>query len=142
MKFRNLDYWIPTVLFSMGMVAGGLANISRSPEVVANLARLGYPPFLASILGAWKLAGVVALLAPGLVRLKEWAYAGYFFLLTGAFVTHLVAHDPAGQTMPSLVMLVFLLISWARRPAQRVLGELKLPGTATYSAPASASAAG
>lgn len=141
MKFRNLDYWIPTVLFSAGMVAGGLANLSQSPEVVANLARLGYPPFFASILGTWKLAGAVALLAPGLVRLKEWAYAGYFFLLTGAFVSHLVANDPAAQTMPSVVLLAFLLVSWARRPANRLLGELKLPGAATHSAPASAPAA-
>ncbi|MBK6685851.1 MAG: DoxX family protein [Deltaproteobacteria bacterium] len=142
MKLRNLDYWIPTAIFSLGMVGGGLANLSQSPEVVANLGRLGYPPLLGSILGAWKLAGVVALLAPGLVRLKEWAYAGYFFLLTGAFVSHVAADDPAGQTMPSVVLLTFLLISWARRPAQRVLGELKLPGTATHSAPATARAAG
>jgi hypothetical protein len=47
--------------------------------VTINLKHLGYPLFLATIIGVFDFPGAVTLLIPGFTRLKEWAYAGAFF---------------------------------------------------------------
>ena len=90
----------------------------RVPTVIAGLIHLGYPAYLATILGAWKLLAVAAILAPGLRRLKEWAYAGLFFCLTGAAISHTVSGDGAGEIAVPLVLLVLILLSWFLLPAR------------------------
>jgi len=83
---------------------------------------LGYPDYFARILGAWKVLGVLALLAPALPRLKEWAYAGFFFNLTGAALSHLAVGDGIEGAAAPLVLLAIGLLSWATAPASRQLG--------------------
>lgn len=80
---------------------------------------LGYPLYLLSILGAWKLLGVVAILVPRFPLVKEWAYAGFFFAMSGAFVSHLVVRQAFAEAVPSLTLLVFTVLSWYFRPAER-----------------------
>ena len=84
MKFRNIGYWVATGLVALGFAFGGIMDVMRSPEVVAGMAHLGYPAYFATLLGIWKILGAIAILAPGFPRVKEWAYAGMFFDLTGA----------------------------------------------------------
>src|SRR5262249_52687459 len=96
-RSRKFTYWIATGLLAALFLAGGILDLSTPPQVVETMARLGYPLYLAKLLGAWKLLGAVAIVAPGLPRLKEWAYAGMMFDLTGAVVSHLVVGDPLGQ---------------------------------------------
>src|SRR5215475_1310952 len=91
---KNVAYWTCTALVAFFMISGGFANLFVQASI-AGLVKLGYPPFFASILGVWKVLGGITILVPGLPRLKEWAYAGMTFELTGAAITDAVAGDRA-----------------------------------------------
>jgi uncharacterized membrane protein YphA (DoxX/SURF4 family) len=120
-------YWISTVLLAAVLLMGGVMDVLRAPPVVQAITALGYPAYLASILGVWKLLGVAAVATPGLPRLKEWAYAGIAFELSGAALSHAISGDPAAKVAVPLVLLGLAAASWALRPATRRLGET-LPG--------------
>jgi uncharacterized membrane protein YphA (DoxX/SURF4 family) len=119
---RTIAYWISTVLLAAGYVMGGYMDLAQPAEFMDQAKHLGYPPFFFTILGVWKLGGAVVILAPGLPRLKEWAYAGFVINLTGAIAVHLHAGDPVGQSVPApAIMLALALASWALRPPARRL---------------------
>ena len=115
----RIAYWIVTILLALAIFSGGVGQITRNPQTVAGIVQLGYPVYLTSILGFWKIAGTIAVLAPGFIRLKEWAYAGIFFVMTGAAVSHAVCHDPAWHVVVTLTLALFAVASWALRPASR-----------------------
>jgi uncharacterized membrane protein YphA (DoxX/SURF4 family) len=81
---KTYAFWIATQLGPPSFVIGGYLHLAHDPQVMATLAHLGYPAYFATILGIWKLLGAIAIVSPGLPRLKEWAYAGFFFDPTGA----------------------------------------------------------
>lgn len=83
------------------------------------MAHLGYPAYFLTIIGVWKILGVVAVLIPKFTTLKEWAYAGFFFAMSGAIFSHLGAHDPVKDILPALLLLALTLVSWYFRPANR-----------------------
>jgi uncharacterized membrane protein YphA (DoxX/SURF4 family) len=123
MNARTVGYWLTTGLAALAFAFGGFADLGRSPDVTAGMAHLGYPAYLATLLGIWKVLGAIAVLAPRLPRLKEWAYAGMMFDLTGAAFSHANSGDPAGRILTPLVVLAFVAASWALRPGSRVLGH-------------------
>ncbi len=99
---------VSTVLFVLAMTASGIANILRAPNVVEVAARLGYPVYIASILGVWKLLGVLAIGTAGIhkmPRLREWAYAGFFFNLSGAIISHVAVGDTLASSVPAAALL-------------------------------------
>lgn len=123
-KAKKIVYWIATIWLSLGMLSSGIIQLSRAmPEVVESVTKLGYPSYLLTILGVWKILGVAAILAPRLPRLKEWAYAGFFFVASGAFVSHLTMGDPFGEVFPSVLLMTLTVVSWALRPESRKLGH-------------------
>ena len=122
-NIRRIGYWATTGLVALAFAAGGAIDLARGPDVTAGMAHLGYPVYLAGILGVWKLLGALAVLAPGFPRLKEWAYAGMFFDLSGAAVSHAASGDGAAQVITPLVLLVLVAASWALRPAARMLAR-------------------
>ncbi|MGA2448261.1 MAG: DoxX family protein [Polyangiaceae bacterium] len=117
-RTKKILYWATTGLSAFALAGIGLADLVRAPQMLAGLAHLGYPAYFATIIGAWKLLGVAAILAPGFPRLKEWAYAGMFFTLTGAGMSHAASGDPAGNILFPLVLLGVVASSWALRPAR------------------------
>ncbi|GAB3414372.1 DoxX family protein [Niabella aquatica] len=120
MKKRNkIVYWIITLFLSIGMTAGGIQQLLQIGGYNEIVAALGYPLYFLSILGVWKLLGVIAILIPKFPLLKEWAYAGFFFVMSGAFVSHLVAGQSFAEAIPSLVLLSVTVLSWYFRPADR-----------------------
>ena len=119
---RKIAFWTTTGLLGFGLVASGLMKLSGAPELLENMARLGYPSYLLTILGVWMLAGAAAIVAPGLPRLKEWAYAGVVFQMTGAFASHMFAGDPVGPSLAPLMLAAFAVASYVLRPASRTLG--------------------
>jgi len=121
MNTRKIGYFAATSLVALAFLTGGAFDLSGAPAAVAGLAHLGYPAYLAPMLGIWKLLGAVAVLVPKFPRLKEWAYAGMFFDLTGAAVSHGVVGDPAGNVLIPLVLLGLVAASWALRPESRRL---------------------
>jgi uncharacterized membrane protein YphA (DoxX/SURF4 family) len=95
MKARMTGYWVATVFIALELAVGGFMDLTNGREMVVAgqhvddvVRHLGYPTYLTRLLGAWKLLGAVALVAPRNPRLKEWAYAGTFFELTGAAISH------------------------------------------------------
>jgi hypothetical protein len=130
MTARTVGYWITTGLVALAFAFGGVADLARSPDMIAGMAHLGYPVYLAGLLGFWKLLGAGAILAPGTARLKEWAYAGMFFDLTGAAYSHASSGDPVGKILTPLILLGLVAASWALRSDARAL-----PNTAQASTP-------
>jgi uncharacterized membrane protein YphA (DoxX/SURF4 family) len=120
-RIKTAAYWTLTLLGPGSFVMGGVIQLSRSPEVAVVFHHLGYPLYFASILGVWKLLGAVVTVLPGLPRLKEWAYAGFFFDLTAAAASHAFAGDSTADILAPLGFLVLVLGSWALRPASRRL---------------------
>jgi len=121
MKAKKIGYWTTTGLVALAFLAGGAFDMSHAPDAVAGLAHLGYPAYFATLLGVWKVLGALALVAPGLPRLKEWAYAGLVFDLTGAAFSHAASGDGAAEIAVPLVVLGFVVASWALRPTSRKL---------------------
>jgi uncharacterized membrane protein YphA (DoxX/SURF4 family) len=126
-KTRNIVYWGATGLVALGFLAGGLTDLARTADVEAGMAHLGYPAYLATLLGVWKVLGAAAIVAPGLPRLKEWAYAGIAFDLTGAASSHAWVGDPPDKVVTPLVLLAIAAASWALRPASRTLAPAASP---------------
>ena len=93
-----------------------MLQIGGYNEIVSNL---GYPLYLLSIIGSWKILGVIAVLIPKYPLLKEWAYAGFFFVMSGAFISHLAVRQAFTEAIPSLILLIATVISWYLRPADR-----------------------
>lgn len=118
MTGKLIAYWVVTVLFCLSMAGAAAANVAGVEDMVKNLERLGFRPFVGRMLGIWELLGVGVLLAPGLLLVKEWAYAGFVFLLVGAVVTHAAAADPAVERLAPLMFLAMAMASWrcARSP--------------------------
>jgi len=131
MKARRIGYWAATALLGFGLFAGGAAYFLRPPVIVEGMRHLGYPLYVTTILGFWKVLGALVLLAPRLPRLKEWVYAGAFFNMTGAVASHIFAGDPPVKYLWPLLFAVCAMASWALRPPGRVLGTLFGQGDGT-----------
>ena len=126
-KLKLIGYWGATAFFAFTMLVFAIGELSVGPVHVQIAVHEGYPVYLFTILGVWKLLGVIALLVPGFPRLKEWAYAGFFFDLTGAAVWGIARGgypDPGNVNWLPIILIPILLASWALRPSSRTLGVL------------------
>jgi uncharacterized membrane protein len=122
MKNRNkIVYWMATIFLSVGMLAGGVQQMFQTGGYVEIVCRLGYPLYLLSILGVWKIFGVMVVLIPGFPVVKEWAYAGFFFAMSGAAISHVAMGQPVKESIPSLVLLLATVLSWYFRPVDKRL---------------------
>ena len=121
-KGKKITYWIATIWLALGMTVTGALQLFKMKEGQGGadmLTHLGYPVYLMYILGTWKILGIITLLMPKLPLVKEWAYAGFFFVMTGAMFSHLAVNDPVSSLFPSLLLLVLTISSWYFRPADR-----------------------
>lgn len=118
-KRKRIIYWVFTLWMSLGMVSTAIVQLMKNKDELANFTNLGYPAYLMTIIGVWKLLGVIAILIPKRLLLKEWAYAGFFFVMSGAVISHLIVGDIAGRTFPAVLLLVLVIISWYSRPTNR-----------------------
>lgn len=118
-KTLKITYWIATLWLSLGMISTAIVQLMKNETEVANFKSLGYPLYLMTLLGIWKIAGVIAVIIPRFPLLKEWAYAGFFFAMSGAAFSHLAMARPAKGIFPSLLLLILTVLSWYLRPASR-----------------------
>lgn len=121
-KRNKIIYWIATIWLALGMVATGgaqLFKIKNGQGGADMITHLGYPVYLLTLLGIWKILGVIAILIPKFPLLKEWAYAGFFFIMTGAIFSHIAVGDSITELIPSSLLLILTVISWYFRPASR-----------------------
>jgi hypothetical protein len=120
-KVNRIIYWVSTIWLALGMVSTGAVQLLNSKDEVDNMIQLGYPVYFLTILGTWKILGAVVVLIPKFALLKEWAYAGFFFAMSGALFSRVAMGDPVGKIAPALLLLVLTLISWYFRPVERKL---------------------
>ncbi len=123
-KRNKIIYWIATLWLALGMVSTGAVQLLKAKDGAGGLdsiMHLGYPVYFLTIIGVWKMLGVIAVLIPKFPLLKEWAYAGFFFAMSGAIISHIAVDDPMSEIFPPLLLLVLTAISWYFRPASRAL---------------------
>lgn len=119
-KVKTIIYWVATLWLALGMVSTGAVQVLQMKEQIDPVLALGYPAYFLIILGVAKILGVIAVLLPKLPLVKEWAYAGFFFMMTGAIISHVAMGNAAGM-FPALLLLVLTVLSWYFRPASRKL---------------------
>ncbi len=120
MEKRNLViYWVATGLFCVGMMSSGISQVVGVKALADIMLHLGYPLYMMTILGIWKILGVIVVLIPRFKLAKEWAYAGFFFTMTGALISHLICGDTGKAILGPLMQTVFIVCSWYFRPASR-----------------------
>jgi DoxX-like family len=119
MKAKVIGYWVCTILIVFFMLPGGIFSLMRAPQAVEGMRQLGIPVSVMVLLGVWKVLGSIALVAPGFPLLKEWAYAGIFFDLTGAAVVNAASGGAWWHVVAPLAIILILYGSWALRPASR-----------------------
>jgi hypothetical protein len=120
MKKRDkIIYWVATIWLALGMVSTGIVQLSKMKEEVDKMTQLGYPLYFLTILGIWKMLGAVAVLVPKFPSLKDWAYAGFFFAMSGAVFSHVASGSAAGDFFGPMLLLTLTVVSWYFRPASR-----------------------
>lgn len=120
-KRNKIIYWIATLWLALGMSSTGIVQLIKLKEETDLMDRLGYPTYFLTILGTWKLLGVIAVLIPKFPLVKEWAYAGFFFAMSGAIFSHAAVGDKAVDYFGPSLLLVLTMASWYFRPAERRL---------------------
>jgi hypothetical protein len=115
----KIIYWISTGWLALGMASTGIVQLIKMDKEVENFSHLGYPGYLLNIIGIWKILAVITVLVPKFPLLKEWAYAGFFFAMSGAVMSHIALKDPINEIFPPLLLLVLTVVSWYFRPADR-----------------------
>lgn len=118
-KRDKIIYWIATIWFALAMAASGIQQIFNIGGFPPIMVHLGYPVYFSLILGIWKISGVAAILIPKFLVLKEWAYAGFFFAMSGAIFSHIALGDHIYELFPPLFLLILTVVSWYFRPLDR-----------------------
>ena len=118
-KLTKVIYWGSTIWLSLGMVSTGIVQFLKMKEEVAMMTALGYPAYFLTMLGIWKILGVIAVLIPKFPVLKEWAYAGFFFAMSGAVFSHLASGSNATELFGPVLLLILTIVSWYFRPTDR-----------------------
>ncbi len=121
-KRNKIIYWVATIWLALGMVSTAAVQLLKMKEGqggVNSITHLGYPTYFLTLIGIWKLLGAAAVLIPKSALVKEWAYAGFFFAMTGAIFSHVAVGDSIKEIFPSLLLFVLTIVSWYFRPADR-----------------------
>jgi hypothetical protein len=125
-KTNKIIYWIATLWLALGMLSTGIVQLLHVQADVQFILNLGYPPYILTFLGACKILGVIAVLVPKFPLLKEWAYAGFFFMMSGAIFSHIAFGNAIKELLPSLLLLTLTAVSWYFRPADRKIPSANL----------------
>lgn len=123
-KRNKIIYWIATLWLALGMVSSGIVQLIKNKEEVDMMTHLGYPLYFLTIIGVWKMLGVAAVLIPKVPLVKEWAYAGFFFAMSGAVVSHFAVGDGAKEFFGPVLLLILTVISWYLRPLDRKISSV------------------
>lgn len=127
---RTTVYWLTTILAALLFTVPGIGLLGRVPHFTEDMAHLGYPLYFLTFLGLWKILGALAILVPRFPRLKEWAYAGMMFDVSGAVVSRAVMGDEAVKVLMPFVVGCLVAASWMLRPHGRTLLEAASAHTA------------
>ena len=126
-KRNKIIYWVATLWLSLGMLSSGIVQLLKVESEIKFIVDMGYPVYFLTLLGIWKILGVIAILVPKYPLVKEWAYAGFFFTMSGALFSHIAVGASAQEIFPPILLLVLTVVSWYLRPESRKLaGAMKV----------------
>lgn len=125
-KINKIVYWIATIWLSLGMLSTGIVQLLKVKDEADMMAKLGYPLYLLTLLGIWKILGVIVVLIPKFGLVKEWAYAGFFFAMSGAVYSHLAIGGAAISLFGPVLLIVLTVLSWYFRPVDRRVTPVNL----------------
>lgn len=126
MKNRNkIIYWITTLWLALGMVSTGIVQLIKTKEEVNLMEHIDFPLYFLPLIGIWKILGVIAILIPKFPLLKEWAYSGFFFVMSGAVYSHLVNGDGVKEFFGPVLLIILTIVSWYFRPSDRKMISVK-----------------
>lgn len=120
-KRNKIIYWVTTIWLSLGFLSSGIVQLLKVDSEIEFIINMGYPIYFLPLLGVWKVLGVIAVLIPKFPLVKEWAYAGFFFTMSGAIYSHMALSHTISEIAPPLLLLVLTAISWYLRPTNRKL---------------------
>lgn len=123
----RIIYWISTGWLALGMLSTGVVQLLRVDQEVDKMTQLGYAKYILLLLGIWKILGVIAIVIPGFRLLKEWAYAGFFFAMSGAIFSHIAVGDDIIELFGPSLLLILTVVSWYSRPESRRLMPTGVP---------------
>jgi uncharacterized membrane protein YphA (DoxX/SURF4 family) len=122
-KRNKIIYWVATIWLALGMISTGIVQVLNLEAEISFIINLGYPVYFITLLGVWKLLGVIAVLVPRFPLVKEWAYAGFFFMMTGAIYSHFAHGSEAQAFFGPTLLLVLTILSWYFRPEDRKIAH-------------------
>lgn len=122
MNMKSIAYWGVTGLLTFVLSFSGIGALTRQDFLIEAMQHLGFPLYVMPILGTAYVLAAIAIIIPGLPRLKEWAYAGVVFAMTAAFVSHVSIGDSFAEMAPPLVILSLNVASYVLRPNSRRIG--------------------
>lgn len=128
-RTKRIIFWVSTLWLVLGIASTGVVQLLKTDAEVDMISSLGYPEYLLTILGTWKVLGALVILIPKLPLLKEWAYAGFVFNMSGAVVSHLINGATAGDFFGPTLLLILTVVSWYFRPASRKIVSTTLSHT-------------
>jgi len=110
---KMIAYWTITLLLAASIMLSGIGQLMKLDGNIELVTNLGYPLYVLTILGTWKVLGAIALVVPGFPRLKEWVHAGIFFLMTGAALSHSFANDYGDYGFSIILPLSYAALNFA-----------------------------
>ncbi len=112
MKKTNIIFWVVTTLFLAFTLFSATTEIMNGPDARKIIDHLRFPDYINPFIGVMKIFGLIAILVPGFPRIKEWAYAGFFFDLIAATYAQIATDGFMPQIAFMLVFFAFLFISY------------------------------
>jgi hypothetical protein len=110
MKTAKIIYYVSTGLISAMMLMSAGMYFTKHDEISQGFSTLGFPVYLIYPLGAAKVLAIIAIWTNLSASLKEWAYAGLFFVFVLAAAAHSVAGD--GHATGAFVAIALLFTSY------------------------------
>lgn len=123
-KRNKIIYWVATLWLALGMLSSGIVQLIQLDEEAKLFEHLGYPLYFLTIIGIWKILGVMVVLLPKFPLVKEWTYAGFFFAMSGAVISHIAVGDALIESFGPLLLIILTVVSWYFRPADRKIISL------------------
>lgn len=121
---KKISYWIVTIILGLLILTGGIAQAIHQPQTANGVLKLGYPSYFITLIGLWKILGAIVIMIPHFPRLKEWAYAGIFFDVTGASLSFAFTGGAYWHIVVTSMFALLTITSWALRPQSRTLGNI------------------
>ena len=122
-KIKTITFWVVTGLLVFQLAFSGIGALIKLDFLVESMRHLDLPLYIMNILGIAYVLGAIAIIVPGFLKLKEWAYAGVVFAMTAALLSHIMIGDGFEEAFPAVAIMSLNIASYLLRPDNRRFGK-------------------